>query len=95
MIGCATGAKMMAANRPVNFGKGADSPAAVMATEYGSQPYSGVIYVFRAKRADRIEIIRWDGMGLCLLARETGSKGLYMTPNLRGVMRLAAVRLRA
>ncbi|MFM6682852.1 MAG: IS66 family insertion sequence element accessory protein TnpB [Dolichospermum sp.] len=37
--------------------------------------YSGVIYVFRAKRADRIKLIWWDGTGLCLMAKrlEQGS----------------------
>jgi transposase len=30
----------------------------------GSDPYSGVIYVFRAKRADRVKLLLWDGTGL-------------------------------
>ena len=37
--------------------------------------YSGVIYVFRAKQADQIKLIWWDGTGLCLMAKrlEQGS----------------------
>lgn len=50
----ASGAKVMVATRPVDFRKAADSLAALVAAEYGGKPYSGVIYVFRAKNADRI-----------------------------------------
>ena len=32
-------------------------------------PYSGVIYVFRAKRADRVKLWLWDGTGLVLVAK--------------------------
>ena len=54
MIGIGPGTRVMVATRPVDFRKGADSLAALVGAEYGSDPYSGVIYVFRAKRADRI-----------------------------------------
>jgi transposase len=68
MIGPAPGAKVMVTTRPVDFRKGADSLAALVAAEYGGKPYSGVICVFRAKRADRTKLIWWDGTGLCLMA---------------------------
>lgn len=29
-------------------------------------PFDGALYVFRAKRADRITIVCWDGSGACL-----------------------------
>jgi transposase len=45
MIGPAPGAKVMVATKPVDFRKGADSLAALVAAEYGGKPYSGVIYV--------------------------------------------------
>lgn len=56
MIGPAPGTKVMVATKPVDFRKGADSLAALVEAEYGGKPYSGVIYVFRAKRADRIKL---------------------------------------
>ncbi|WP_143273732.1 IS66 family insertion sequence element accessory protein TnpB, partial [Bradyrhizobium canariense] len=34
-----------------------------------TDPFSGAVYVFRAKRADRIKLIFWDGTGLCLFAK--------------------------
>lgn len=36
-----------AATRPVDFRKGPDALAALVSAEYGGDPYSGVIYVFR------------------------------------------------
>ena len=35
----------------------------------GSDPFDGALYVFRAKRADRIKIVFWDGSGVCLYAK--------------------------
>lgn len=68
MIGIGPGARVMVATRPVDFRKGPDALAALVGAEYGGDPYSGVIYVFRAKRADRIKLVWWDGTGLCLMA---------------------------
>jgi transposase len=31
--------------------------------------WPGVIFCFRAKRADRVKLIFWDGTGLCLFAK--------------------------
>uniref|UniRef100_UPI003989553E IS66 family insertion sequence element accessory protein TnpB n=1 Tax=Magnetospirillum gryphiswaldense TaxID=55518 RepID=UPI003989553E len=35
----------------------------------GADPFSGAIYVFLAKRADRVKLIFWDGSGMVLVAR--------------------------
>jgi transposase len=95
MIGPAPGTKVMVATRPVDFRKGADSLAALVAAEYGGKPYSGVIYVFRAKRADRIKLIWWDGTGLCLMAKRL-EQGIFHWPRIQeGVMRLTAAQLGA
>ncbi len=95
MIGPAPGTKVMVATRPVDFRKGADSLAALVAAEYGGKPYSGVIYVFRAKRADRIKLIWWDGTGLCLMAKRL-EQGAFRWPRIQeGVMRLTAAQLGA
>ena len=95
MIGPAPGTKVMVATKPVDFRKGADSLAALVAAEYGGKPYSGVIYVFRAKRADRIKLIWWDGTGLCLMAKRL-EQGAFRWPRIQeGVMRLTAAQLGA
>jgi transposase len=95
MIGPAPGTKVMVATKPVDFRKAADSLAALVAAEYGGKPYSGVIYVFRAKRADRIKLIWWDGTGLCLMAKRL-EQGAFRWPRIQeGVMRLTAAQLGA
>ncbi|WP_081744183.1 IS66 family insertion sequence element accessory protein TnpB [Ensifer aridi] len=39
----------------------------------GGDPFSGTVYVFRAKRTDRIKLIFWDGTGMCLVANDRRS----------------------
>ncbi|WP_202798682.1 IS66 family insertion sequence element accessory protein TnpB [Sphingomonas elodea] len=78
MIGPGAAARVMVATRPVDFRKGADSLAALVTAEYGGDPFSGVIYVFRAKRADRIKLVWWDGTDLCLMAKKLEAGGLQV-----------------
>jgi transposase len=61
MIGPGAGARVMVATRPVDFRKGPDALAALVGKEYGGDPYSGVIYVFRAKRQPDAEKADGDG----------------------------------
>ena len=61
--------RVLVATRPVDFRKGMDGLAALVRESLGSDPYSGVIYVFRAKRADRVKLLLWDGTGLVLVAK--------------------------
>ncbi len=68
MLGIGPVTSVLVATRPVDFRKGPDALAALVGAEYGGDPYSGVIYVFRAKRSDRIKLVWWDGTGLCLMA---------------------------
>lgn len=95
MIGPGTGARVLVATRPVDFRKGAGSLAAMVKAEYGADPFSGVGYVFRARRADRVKLIWWDGTGLCLMAK-TLEQGGFRWPGIQdGVMRLTAAQLGA
>ncbi|MDX3911797.1 MAG: IS66 family insertion sequence element accessory protein TnpB, partial [Sphingobium sp.] len=85
----------MVATRPVDFRKGPDALAALVSAEYGGDPYSGVIYVFRAKRADRVKLVWWDGTGLCLMAKRLESGGFKWPGIQDGVMRVTAAQLGA
>ena len=53
----------------MDFRKGANGLAAMIKDEMRADPFSGVIYVFRAKRADRIKLLYWDGTGIVLVAK--------------------------
>jgi transposase len=52
MIGPTGAVRVMMATRPVDFRKGADGLAALVRETMGADPFSGAVYVFRAKRAD-------------------------------------------
>ena len=68
MIGPTGAVRVMVATRPVDFRKGAEGLATLVREIMTADPFSGTVYVFRAKRADRIKLIFWDGTGLCLFA---------------------------
>lgn len=86
MIGPGSNARVMVATAPVDFREGADSLAALVKAQYGADPFSGVVYVFRAKRADRVKLVWWDGTGLCLMAKRL-EQGGFRWPGFRdGVM---------
>ena len=69
MIGPTGMVRVMVATRPVDFRKGLDGLAALVRETMGADPFSGAIYVFRAKRADRVKLIFWDGTGVVLVAK--------------------------
>jgi transposase len=87
--------RVMVATRPVDFRKGAEGLAALVREEMKSDPFSGAVYVFRAKRADRVKLIYWDGTGVCLFAKRL-EDGKFRWPNIQdSVMRLSAAELAA
>jgi transposase len=61
--------RVLVATRPVDFRRGMDGLAALVQETLDADPYSGVIYVFRAKRADRVKLLLWNGTGLVLVAK--------------------------
>ena len=67
MISIPSGVRVLVATKPIDFRKGGDSLAALAQEALKQDPYSGVVLVFRAKRADRIKIVTWDGTGLVML----------------------------
>src|SRR5512144_279266 len=67
MIVPPSGVRVLVATRPVDFRRGADGLAAIVQTVLRHDPFSGTIYVFRCKRADRVKLLVWDGSGLVLL----------------------------
>ena len=44
-----------------------DGLAAVVQEQLRLDPFCGAVFVFRAKRADRVKILVWDGSGLMLI----------------------------
>jgi transposase len=95
MIGPTGAVRVMVATKPVDFRKGAEGLAALVRETMAADPFSGAVYVFRAKRADRIKLVFWDGTGLCLFAKRL-EDGIFRWPNIeKGVMKLSAAQLSA
>lgn len=95
MIGPTGAVRVMVATAPVDFRKGAEGLAALVREAMKSDPFSGTVFVFRAKRADRVKLIFWDGTGLCLYAKRL-EDGKFQWPAIRdGIMRLSAAQLSA
>ena len=51
MIALPAGVRILLATKPVDFRRGAHALAALAAAELGTDPFSGVVLVFRSKRS--------------------------------------------
>ena len=87
--------RVLVATKPVDFRKGVNGLAALVQEQLKADPFSGTIYCFRSKRADRVKLIFWDGTGLCLFSKRL-EEGKFPWPRVQdGVMRLSAAQLSA
>lgn len=87
--------RVVVATRPVDFRKGHDGLAAVVQSELGFDPHSGLIVVFRSKRGDRVKVLLWDGSGLVLVYKRL-EQGSFTWPKVSdGVMRLSRAQFEA
>ncbi len=95
MISIPAGVRVLVATKPVDFRRGADSLAALAKEALRQDPYSGTVLVFRAKRADRVKIVTWDGTGLVLLWKALDQGSFKWPPISEGVMRLSSSQMAA
>ena len=58
--------RVMVATKPIDFRKGHDSLAAMVKNELRKDPFTGTVFVFRARKADRLKLLYWDGTGLVM-----------------------------
>ncbi len=95
MIVPPTGVRVLVATKPVDFRKGMDGLAAYVEQQLLADPFSGVIYVFRAKRADKVKLLFWDGTGICLVTKRLEVAKFCWPAIEDGVMRLSPAQLSA
>ena len=87
--------RIYVATRPVDFRKGHDGLAAAAQEMFGLDPFSGAVFVFRSKRADRVKLLVWDRTGLVLVHKRLEG-GKFVWPQVRdGVMRMSSAQLAA
>ncbi|MFG1245161.1 IS66 family insertion sequence element accessory protein TnpB [Xanthobacter flavus] len=95
MIGPSGAVRVMVATRPVDFRKGAEGLAALVRETMGADPFSGTVYVFRAKRADRVKLVFWDGTGVVLVAKRL-EDGEFRWPKIEdGTLQLTSAQFQA
>jgi transposase len=89
------GVRVLVATRPVDFRRGADGLAATVQSILRQDPFSGTIFVFRSKRADRVKLLVYDGTGLVLIWKRLEGARFKWPPISDGVMRLSGAQLAA
>jgi transposase len=93
LIAARAGLRVWVATQPVDFRRGVNGLAALVAQTLGADPYSSEIFVFRSKRADRIKLLAWDGTGI-ILANKWLEQGRFAWPPIAdGAMCLSATQL--
>jgi transposase len=95
MIAVPAGMRVLVATKPVDFRRGADGLVALVRETLGQDPFSGTVFVFRSKRADRVKIVAWDGSGLVLFWKRLEESAFRWPPITEGVMRLTSAQLAA
>ena len=93
MISVPAGLRVLVATKPVDFRRGADALVALVREKLAEDPFSGALFVFRCKRADRVKIIAWDGSGLVLVWKRLEHGAFKWPPIADGVMRLTAAQM--
>lgn len=57
---------IVAATKPIDCRKGYASLGAMAKNELRKNLFTGTVFVFRAKQADRLKLLYWDGTGLVM-----------------------------
>ena len=80
---------------PCDMRKGFDGLAAQVSQILRLDPFSGTVFLFRSKRADRLKALVWDGSGLCLYAKRL-EHGRFVWPHAsEGALRLSPAMARS
>ena len=83
------------ASKPVDFRKGMDGLAAIVMNEFELDPFSGAIFIFRSKRADRMKLIVWDGTGLVMAYKRIEGAGFVWPHMTDGVIAINRAQFEA
>lgn len=87
--------RILVATQPVDFRKGHDGLAALVQSVLREDPFTGTVFVFRARRADRLKILFWEGSGL-VMAYKRLEGSTFTWPAVRdGVMTLNRAQFEA
>lgn len=95
MIGPSGAVRVMLATRPVDFRKGMDGLAQLVRESLGADPFSGTVFAFRSKRADRLRLLFFDGTGVVLVAKRLEAGAFSWPKPGDAALRLSAAEMAA
>lgn len=93
MIPVAPGTKVYLACQPVSMRLGFDGLAARVSQLLLADPFCGHLFLFRARRADYLKILYYDGSGMCLFAKRLETGRFVWPPIVDGQMTLTPAQL--
>jgi transposase len=93
VIAAPPGVRILLAARPVDFRKGMDGLAALVQQALRADPFAGEVFVLRAKRADRVKLLVYDGTGLVLYSKRLEAGRFSWPSPAEGVIRLTSAQL--
>jgi transposase len=93
MILVPPGVRILLAARPVDFRKGMDGLAALVQQALRADPFQGDVFIFRARRADRVKFLVYDGTGLVLYSKRLETGRFCWPSPADGVVRLTSAQL--
>jgi transposase len=93
MISFGSDVRVFVATQPIDFRRGVHGLVGLVAESLNGSPYSGDVFVFRSKRADRLKLLVFDGTGM-ILATKWLEGGRFTWPPIReGKIMLSATQL--
>ena len=87
------GVRVLVATKPVDFRKGMDGLAALVQQALRADPFAGEVFIFRAKRADRVKLLVFDGTGLVLVTKRLEAGRFSWPSPAEGTVRLTSAQL--
>ena len=87
--------RIVVATNPVDFRKGHNGLAALVQNELKKDPFTGTVFVFRSRRADRLKLIFYDGSGLVLVYKRLEEISFCWPMVTNGVMSLSLAQFEA
>lgn len=87
--------RIMVATKPIDFRKGHDSLAALVKNELHKDPFTGTVFVFRARKADRLKLLFWDGTGLVMAYKRLEEHSFAWPAVTDGLMKLSHAQFEA
>jgi transposase len=69
--------RVLVSTQPIDFRKGHDGLAALVSSVLRKDPFTGTVFVFRSRRADRLKLLYWVSHCLAIGPRDNGARPVW------------------